>query len=416
MKNNIILAITITCLTLIYGCGDINDIHEMYMTEGEQNFIGAVDSAVVFGGKERIQLWYWASDLRATSLKVYWSQRQDSIDIDIPDRQVDEAISVIIGNDQLKLPEGAVTFELVTNSDKNARSILYEKVGNVYGSAYQTTLSNRRLVGATQSESNTVDLSWSALTSDQEVALELSYTDVNQNVVSKLFTYETDTFQYSLNNVDFSQPVTYRTAFVPELGAIDTFFTAPSQPIQILAKADRFTFDTSVDFFVKTANGDDNLASEVLEVKTTTDLNTRRTYMVVDFTSVKDNISVDDLVSVNLPVVFSHKEDLNAINVYIVDQVVDYSTTWNTQPAVNTWVFAGATPSQNFGVDTDANTLHKLISVDITEEVQTRLAEGNYEFSLVVVFSQVNNAFFRIASSRHSNTSLRPTIGVRGYL
>ena len=44
------------CMIWLAACSDMNDVHDIYLKNGETVYIGRVDSIHVFSGRERVKI------------------------------------------------------------------------------------------------------------------------------------------------------------------------------------------------------------------------------------------------------------------------------------------------------------------------------------------------------------------------
>lgn len=231
LKKNI--AILLTVLSFVLGCSKMNDKHDFYLQDGEIIYLGRVDSARILPGENRFLLRYWITDLRAKELRVYWNQMMDSLIVPIPPHQPSDSIDVIIGDNDNIIPEGNYTFQLISSDGGGLESIIFERLGNVYGQQFSLLLADRfiRNVGF-DPDTKEINIEWGEPPSSREIGVEITFfSDESKNVIylppEQLLT------QTTIENIDVERGLTYRTLFLPEPLAIDTFFTDPV-PISIL--------------------------------------------------------------------------------------------------------------------------------------------------------------------------------------
>jgi hypothetical protein len=221
ISNLIILA----CMMLAtVACEDMNDKHRTWLESGEIVYIGKVDSLYAFPGDERIQFRYWISDPRAKTITVSWSLGKESLELEVPAHLPGEHFDVYIGKNEKTITEGDHTFQWTTKDGKGNRSVVFEKGANVYGPRYRSRISNRPLLGAGVNGTN-VTLRWGGMTDDDEIGIIISYTDVTEVPVERYFTSEEIASPVVLPDVKVTSPVTYRTLYLPDPAAIDTFST-----------------------------------------------------------------------------------------------------------------------------------------------------------------------------------------------
>ena len=87
LKINTLKIIYVVCFSLLLfgmeACSDMNDLHKPYLDEGEYFYAEKVDTVVVGSGRERIQLSMYLSSENIETMRVFWNNNLDSIDIEI---------------------------------------------------------------------------------------------------------------------------------------------------------------------------------------------------------------------------------------------------------------------------------------------------------------------------------------------
>jgi hypothetical protein len=226
-KRNIFLVLLF--VTMVIGCSKMNDKHDFYLQDGEIIYLGRVDSARILPGENRFLLRYWITDLRATQLKIFWNQMTDSLIVPIPTHQPADSIDVLIGDATSSIPEGNYTFQIVSSDGDGLESIIFERLGNVYGENFRMTLVDRFVRNLDyDSDNNEIAINWGAPSSSREIGVEITYYSEDKENILHL-TSEQLALQTVLENVNVEKGVSYRTMFLPEPTAIDTFYTAPVQ-------------------------------------------------------------------------------------------------------------------------------------------------------------------------------------------
>lgn len=212
----------------ITACSKMNDLHDKYLREGETIYVSRLDAVNVRAGQNRVLFRYVNKDPKVARLLVYWRSRQDSAMLDLPPGTGD-TLSVVVGN----LPEDNYNFELITmTKESRYPSVPYEVSGNVYGDRFQATLQDRAVSRKELVEENSrLTVKW-VRAPQYAVLTEVSYTDLGGNAVVKKVPV-TDTM--SVIEGVASGDVQYRTLFLPEPNAIDTFATSfrPLEPIVV---------------------------------------------------------------------------------------------------------------------------------------------------------------------------------------
>jgi hypothetical protein len=205
-------------LLFMNSCSDMNDLHDVYLRNGETIYTGRVDSAKVFAGNNRVLMRYWTSDIKATYLLVYWLSRTDSVMLDIPVKTATMPVDVYISD----LPEGNLYFDLFTlNKNMKDRSIVYNLGGNVYGTEYQSSLLDRTIKTKVFNPiTGMLTITWLGSV-ENSVGCEMEYTDLSGAKVTKRVPTIENTTVFS----NVSGNLKYRTLFLPEKTAVDTFYT-----------------------------------------------------------------------------------------------------------------------------------------------------------------------------------------------
>lgn len=221
MKSKNIVGIA--CCFLVSGlwissCSKMDATYDQFLKKGENIYLGRIDSAKIFAGKNRVKFRYWSSDPKSTGLMVYWASRGDSLMTDVPDKLKSDSVDLIIPD----LPEGILSFEMImTNKTLPYKSMPFNTSSRVYGEQYQASLIDRYMK-TIEYDNLTKELTivWYG-TIPNAVACELRYADPEGNVTTRMVP-STE----GVTVVDrAAKELAYRTLYVPEPTAIDTFYT-----------------------------------------------------------------------------------------------------------------------------------------------------------------------------------------------
>ena len=220
-SNKFFYVVTILLVLVTSACSDMNELHDKYLATGEKIYVGRPDSAKVFAGENRLLLRYWVSDPKSKKMVIYWQLRNDSILVDVPANR--DSVDLILSN----LPENNYNFELVTmKEDFTYRSVTLHVSGNSYGEQYQSTLEHHLIKSATLISLEQMEIEWFSA-NDNEVGNEVVYLGKSGDTVSKFIP-----FDETVTNIDdYSGDLRYRTIYLPEENAIDSFYTE-YQPIE----------------------------------------------------------------------------------------------------------------------------------------------------------------------------------------
>lgn len=209
----------IVALIVIPGCETMEDTYSQFSKVGETLYIAKADSIKVRGGNYRIELsWLLLSDPKINSYKVYWNNRRDSITNSVVKTEGVDTVRVMLDN----MREDVHNFDIYTFDKHGNSSVRASTVGRVYGDNYKGALLNRTYKSLTR-KGTYVIVQWSA--SDNTVLhVDLNYLNSENLLVNKRIprATEKDTLFLFPTGGTFN----FRTAFLPEPAALDTFFTS----------------------------------------------------------------------------------------------------------------------------------------------------------------------------------------------
>lgn len=220
MKRLKISFLSIIALCIGFACSDMNDLHDKYLRDGEDIYIGKVDSVRLFPGNERLLVQYFITDPRAKELEVFWSSRAEKMTLDIPAHQPEDVLEFMID----PITEGDHEFVFLTNDKEGNSSVRFEALQAVYGPLYQATLTNRPVQETTVTD-KTLSVLWGGSLSTEEVGVNVTY--VTTAGQTKLVQLETGALKNAIvfEDVDLVKSVQYQTLYMPSAVAIDTFAT-----------------------------------------------------------------------------------------------------------------------------------------------------------------------------------------------
>ena len=221
---------TAAVLTILAACSKMDATYKDYLGNGENIYVGKVDSVTAQAGKDRLQLTFLLiSDPKVSTYKVYWNGRQDSVVNNVVRGAGVDTIRVIIDKN---LIEGPNNFEIFTFDTDGHTSVKVSTIGYMYGDNYESSLVNRALksIGATEDGSKAV-LTWFPARNG-EVGVELVYMD-NMDMEHKIIVPASETIT-EIADYKEKSPFQFRALYKPEESAIDTFpveFSEDSLPV-----------------------------------------------------------------------------------------------------------------------------------------------------------------------------------------
>lgn len=212
-------------LSLLAACSKMDAYKSKYMQDGAITYAGKMDSVKIFSGRNRVKVaGLFTSDPNIVKYRVFWNSRQDSVEVAVTRTTGVDTASLIIP----KLTEGVQSFEIRTYDKLGNSSVPVYVSASVFGDLYQSSLVNRGVADASyQSADGSALITWADVNSDAGVqTMELNYSDTSgiahDTVVASVLTNETTSLPAYMLGTAF----TFRTAYLPNPTAIDTFYVA----------------------------------------------------------------------------------------------------------------------------------------------------------------------------------------------
>ncbi|TKG93808.1 hypothetical protein EYV94_16320 [Puteibacter caeruleilacunae] len=229
MKKYILLFIQLAVFCGFMACEDMNELHDPYLSQGETDYVGRVDSVKSYGGNGRIKFEYWVTDPRVSKLHIKWSESEERIvTVNVPPHEASDTLEVIVGDD-VPVAENSHSFIMTTESDLGVKSVDFEQLGNVYGPKYISTLLNRRINSVEMNDGN-LSLDFAGSLNSTEVGVEIFWTSLTDGDMSAKYTLEELASDVVIEDIDLSSPLTYHSMYKPEEFAIDTFYAEMVTP------------------------------------------------------------------------------------------------------------------------------------------------------------------------------------------
>lgn len=206
------------------GCSKMNDLHDVFLKDGERLYLGKIDSAHTFPGNERVLIRYWVSDPRIKSVLFSWVPMDDSVKINVERTTMDtDSFDVVIGGqDGIKsISEGNYVFKIATSNNDGDVSLPVEKILNVYGEDYRGTLLQRLYRSYSWSNNNLI-VDWRE-GEVESLYTEISYLDTSGTQITRQIA--NIEVKDTLINFPSSGVFKHRTAYKPVPESIDVFHT-----------------------------------------------------------------------------------------------------------------------------------------------------------------------------------------------
>lgn len=208
---------------IISACSKIDDYKEKYMAGGSIIYSGKMDSVMIFSGRNRVKLTgLFTSDPNIVKYRVFTNSRQDSVEVQVKRTSGVDTANLIIPN----LSEGTQSFEIRTYDAAGNSSVPVFVTANVYGANYQSSLVNRGVADASLQNDGSARISWADVSGDAGVInMEVNYTDTAGMVHDTIFPSVAAGLVTNLPAIKLGSTFSYKTAFLPNPTAIDTFYT-----------------------------------------------------------------------------------------------------------------------------------------------------------------------------------------------
>jgi hypothetical protein len=211
-------------LSLLAACSKMDQYKSKYMQGGAITYAGRMDSVKIFSGKKRVKLTgLFTSDPNIIKYRVFWNSRQDSVEVAVTRTSGVDTARLIIPN----LAEGVQSFEIRTYDKSGNSSVPEYMSASVYGDLYQSSLVNRGVADASYQSNASALITWADVNSTAGVqTMEITYTDTtgttHDTTVASVLTNQTT----SLPAFKLETLFSFRTAYLPNPTAIDTFYVA----------------------------------------------------------------------------------------------------------------------------------------------------------------------------------------------
>lgn len=209
--------LSILFLGSMIACSEMDATYRDLVKDGETIYPGKADSLQVMPGNKRIKLsWELSADPRVKIVKVYWNSKKDSVEIPVIYKGEPQNMSTIIEN----LAEAKHNFNIITYDNLGNRSVMVEVQGEVFGPIYESSLANRPLLDV-----KLIDykghITWADV--PNSIGAELNYVD-QSGTENKLFIPAEENTTI-ISDIKPGSQIRYRTMYLPEPTAIDTFYT-----------------------------------------------------------------------------------------------------------------------------------------------------------------------------------------------
>lgn len=207
----------------IGSCTKMDDTYHDFWRDGEKVYPASPDSLKAFPGNKRIQLqWIIVGDPTIRKSVIYWNNRSDSLVVPFENRNTtgSDTVNVVIND----LEEGTYSFLVYTFDDRGNRSVVSNVVGRVYGPSYKKSLLTR-IIKNTSFEDDILQVLWGDPADQTSLGAEILYKSTEGGERKRFV--EPDEMTTTIEDFDIESRnfFQYRTMFIPDSTAIDTFYT-----------------------------------------------------------------------------------------------------------------------------------------------------------------------------------------------
>ena len=224
MKRQLkIIALFTSIAMYLISCTREDAYKSKYTSGGAIVYSGKMDSVKVFSGRNRVKITgLFFSDPNIVKYRVFSNSRRDSVEVAVKRTTGVDTARIFINN----LPEGTQSFEIRTYDVAGNSSVPVYVTASVYGDNYQNSLVNRGVVDASLQSDSSARISWADVSSDAGVLnMEIKYTGktglAHDTIIPSVAVSQTT----SLPAIKVGSIFSYKTAYLPNPTAIDTFYT-----------------------------------------------------------------------------------------------------------------------------------------------------------------------------------------------
>ncbi len=210
---------------LIQSCSKMTDLQDKYMDEGETIYAAKVDSVFAYAGKERILLKMFIGTQRVEKVRIFWNDYKDSVDVSVGGQtgKFEKQLE--------KMAEKGYVFHFVNFDKFGNRSLPFELSAQAYGEYFQSNIVGRMVKDNMTCMTNGVlTINWLSPV-DKSLGCELKYINSEGEAIREIIS--NDVTSTIIN--DYASDLQYRTLFLPEPSAIDTFYTNYT-PIKVVVE------------------------------------------------------------------------------------------------------------------------------------------------------------------------------------
>src|SRR5690606_20360870 len=194
-------------------------IQRDFIKGGETVYVGKADSVFTRGGYNRVEVgWLLLSDPKVASYTLFWNNGRDSVSGTVTKTENVDTVRVMLED----MREGTHHFTIRMYDKDGNSSIPTNASGPVYGPQYEQTLLDRTYRGMIRSGRTDLEVDWTPA-DESMVKIEAKY--INRAGVEETHWISGLVNTYVFPGFPENGTFSYRTYFLPDTLALDTFHT-----------------------------------------------------------------------------------------------------------------------------------------------------------------------------------------------
>ena len=217
LKTSFIIVVIL--LMTITSCENLKDTYHEFVKDGETVYVAKADSIKVRGGKNRIEIsWLLLTDPNVSQYKIFWNNKKEFEEGFIQKTSQVDTVRVMFND----MEEDTYEFDIILYDRYGNSSITASTIGQVYGERYQRSLLNRVYRNVYRLNSRDIEVEWMPATEGM-LDVHMEYMD-RMNVNRSLVMPDSITIA-TITDFPIDGTLQFRTAFIPEIAALDTFYS-----------------------------------------------------------------------------------------------------------------------------------------------------------------------------------------------
>ena len=218
MKMKIPFVIAAILFLALTSCENLKDTYNDFVKDGETNYIAKADTIKVRAGKNRIEVsWLLFTDPNVSKYKISWGTNK-SVEGSVQKTNNVDTVRVMLNN----MEEDTYQFDIILYDQYGHSSVKASTIGKVYGARYQKTLLDRFYKTVSRLNARDIEIVWAGASAGMS-DVQLEYMD-RTNVLRRAILPDSVSI-ITVEDFPIDGMLKYRTSFIPEKNALDTFYT-----------------------------------------------------------------------------------------------------------------------------------------------------------------------------------------------